>query len=161
MRKSTLAQLILATALASLGACSEPAVNSAAVDAPAAGSAVAALDVSQSIADPALAAQALLEAEIALGSAVKRMCSSVLVSGRTQAQVMSAELAGATFANMSFEFNDDIVSVSANGLTAQALFRPHLGCTLLKETSPEILRAQFNPALYPQKPDVAAAPWPL
>ncbi|MDP2282950.1 MAG: serine hydrolase [Pseudohongiella sp.] len=161
MRKSTLAQLILATALASLGACSEPAVNSAAVNAPTAGSAVAALDVSQSIADPALAAQALLEAEIALGSAVKRMCSSVLVSGRTQAQVMSAELAGATFANMSFEFNDDIVSVSANGLTAQALFRPHLGCTLLKETSPEILRAQFNPALYPQKPDVAAAPWPL
>jgi CubicO group peptidase (beta-lactamase class C family) len=159
---ATKAALVLAIALATLASCSEAPVITPAANAPAQDvSAVAALDVSEPVADAALNAQALMEAEIALGSAVKRLCSSVLVGARTQEQVLSAELANAAASGMTFTFNDDLVSGTANGLTVQALYRPHLGCTLLKDISPEILRAQFSAALYPQAPAPLAAPWPL
>ncbi|MDO8908276.1 MAG: serine hydrolase [Pseudohongiella sp.] len=161
---TTRSSIYLALTIAAIGlsACSGPSEDNAVVEpTDQQGSAVAALDDAMPAIDPALSAQALLEAEIALGSAVKRLCSSVLVGGLTGDQVLAAELASAAAANMEFTFAGDIVSGSANGLTVQALYRPMLGCTLLKNTSPEILRAQFNPALFPAKPELPDAPWPL
>lgn len=101
------------------------------------------------------------EIEIALGSAVKRLCSSVLVSGRSQQHVMSTELDNPALAAMSFTIADNIVSGSNGEQTVEALFRPHLGCTLIKNTSAQSLQVQFDPSQYPQPSLTSEAPWPL
>ena len=101
------------------------------------------------------------EIEIALGSAVKRLCSSVLVSGRSQQHVMSTELSSPALASMNFSIADNIVSGSNGEQTVQALFRPHLGCTLIKNTSAASLQVQFDPAKYPLPALSSEAPWPL
>ena len=106
------------------------------------------------------AAMAALESEILLGSAVTRLCSSVLVSGRTQQHVMANELNNPALAQVTFSFDGDRVSASGYGQTVSALYREQLGCTLLKNTSADVLRAQFNPALFPAKPVLPDAEWP-
>jgi CubicO group peptidase (beta-lactamase class C family) len=115
--------------------------------------------------DPAAMAEAALAAEIILGRNVKRLCSSVLVGDRTVDHVMANELSSAASSDIEFSFDGDIVSgaMAVNGttMTAQALYRDQLGCTLLKNVSPISLRAQFDPELYPAKPDVADQPWPM
>lgn len=141
--------------LATLGACTEsvePTVQPSAV-----------ADLQASVAeavDPVTAAQSQLDTEIALGSAVKRLCSSVRVSGRTVDHVRAHELDNPALAEATFNFQDDVVSGTLNGMTVEALYRPHLGCTLLKNTSPQVLRAQFKPELYPVA-TVSEQPWPL
>jgi len=101
------------------------------------------------------------EIEIALGSAVKRLCSSVLVSGRSQQHVMSTELSSPALAGMSFTISDNIVSGSSGEQTVQALFRPHLGCTLIKNTSAQSLMVQFDATKYPLSTLSSEARWPL
>lgn len=152
--------ILLMAAMGLLMACSEQAGDS---QASLTESAVAALTeaTETSMADPQADALAALETEIALGSAVKRLCSSVLVSGRSVDHVMAYELNNPALAAMSFSFENDLVIGSAAGQTVQALYRPHLGCTLLKDVSPQSLRAQFNPALFPARPDVPDEPWPM
>jgi CubicO group peptidase (beta-lactamase class C family) len=103
---------------------------------------------------------AALEAEILLGSAVKRLCSSVLVSGRTQQHVMANELNNPALAQVAFSFDDGLVTASGFGQTVSALYRQQLGCTLLKNTSADVLRAQFDPAMFPDKPVLPDAEWP-
>lgn len=99
--------------------------------------------------------------EITLGSAVKRLCSSVLVSGRTIEHVMANELDNPALEAVEFSFNEDLVTASGSGQTVSALYREHLGCTLVKDTTPEALRAQFDPDAYPAKPAPTDQEWPL
>lgn len=146
--------------MTTLVACSEPAPSDVA-DSENSTSAVASLAETIEAPDPMLTEQARLDTEIALGSAVKRLCSSVLVGGRTVDHVMANELNNPALATAEFTFVDDIVSAQMNGMTVEALYRPLMGCTLLKNTSPQILRAQFNPDLFPPKPELPDAPWPL
>lgn len=165
MKHSRIFALSLSAGLAGLiAACSEP-------EAPAQ-SATPAMDaMTEQVAEQEAAvspdemAQAALAAEIALGSAVKRLCSSVLVGGRTVDHVMSRELNNPALSTADFSFDDDIVSgaMAVNGgtMTVRALYRDQIGCTLLKDVSPISLRAQFDPALYPTKPDVDNQPWPI
>lgn len=157
--------IALMAAMGLLMACSEQASEPAANlgTANTNGSAVTALseETAASVADPQAEALAVLETEIALGSAVKRLCSSVLVSGRSVDHVMANELNNPALSAMSFSFEDDLVIGSGAGQTVQALYRPHLGCTLLKDVSPQSLRAQFNPDLFPARPQLPDAPWPL
>ena len=119
----------------------------------------------ESAPDPQQLADQARAVEIALGSAVKRLCSSVLVGGRTVDHVMANELNSPALSTADFSFEDDIVSgaMAVNGgtMTVRALYRDQLGCTLLKDVSPISLRAQFDPGLYPAKPDVADQPWPI
>jgi len=154
--------LIIAFSL--LAACSEPDVP-AQTDATAmeGESAVQALRESAAEVqpDPLDIAQDALNVEISLGSAVKRLCSSVLVGGRSVDHVMGNELNNPALADMEFSITGDIVTGTGAGQTVQALYREHMGCTLLKETSVEILRAQFDPALYPVKPEIPDALWPI
>ncbi|MDH7944408.1 serine hydrolase [Pseudohongiella sp. SYSU M77423] len=112
---------------------------------------------------PQMAAQEALNVEISLGSAVKRLCSSVLVGGRAIEHVMAQELSNASAAGVDFTFSidGDLVTGAGAGQTVQALYREHLGCTLVKNTSVEVLQAQFDPALYPEKPAASDAEWPL
>ncbi len=142
--------------LATLGACSEPVEQTADTSAVAELEATAAAQV-----DPVLDEQSRLNTEITLGSAVKRLCSSVLVSGRTEDHVRAHELGNPALADASFRFQDDVVSGTLNGMTVEALYRPHLGCTLLKDTSPQVLRAQFKAELYPVAAASSDQPWPL
>lgn len=150
----------LPLAMATLVACSEP-TPPVVSDAEDSATAVEALAEVPATPDPQLAERTRLDTEIALGSAVKRLCSSVLVGGRSVDHVMANELSSPALAEAEFTFSDDIVSADMNGMTVQALHRPLMGCTLLKNTSPEILRAQFKPELYPARPELPDAPWPI
>lgn len=141
--------------LATLGACSESTEQLTDTSAVAELEATAAAQV-----DPVLSEQDRLNTEITLGSAVKRLCSSVLVSGRTVDHVRAHEVSNPALSDASFSFQDDVVSGTLNGMTVEALYRPHLGCTLLKNTSPQVLRAQFNAELYPVT-TASEQPWPL
>lgn len=112
---------------------------------------------------PAVDATQALETEIALGSAVKRLCSSVLVSGRNQEHVLGRELNAAVASGLAFSIDGDIVTgTSADAdMQVQALYRPYLGCTLIKNASVEGLRLQFDPSRYPvPAPLPADRPWP-
>ncbi|MEX1198914.1 MAG: serine hydrolase [Pseudohongiellaceae bacterium] len=131
----SLRQLSLLSLSVGLIACSEPATNTSDADA--------------------------LNAEIALGSAVKRLCSSVLVSGRSTDHVMANELSGPGLEGVNFRIEDDLVTGEGMGHVVRALYREHLGCTLVKETSPEALRQQFDAAGYPDAPAAPDAQWPL
>ena len=157
---NSLTHASLALAITSIVACSEPAPVISPDTAPGQ-SAVAALAETTTAVDNGQSERAQLDTEIALGSAVKRLCSSVLVGGRAVDHVMANELNNPALASAQFTFTDDIVSAEMNGMTVQALHRPLMGCTLLKNTSPEILRAQFKAELFPAKPQLADAPWPI
>ncbi|MBC53501.1 MAG: serine hydrolase [Gammaproteobacteria bacterium] len=165
MNYSRLLTLSLTAGLAGvIAACSEP--EAPVPTSPSAMQAMAEQVADQEAAPDAEAlAQAALAAEIALGSAVKRLCSSVLVGGRTVAHVMSRELNSDALSAADFTFEDDIVTgamaVNGDTMTVRALYRDQLGCTLLKDVSPISLRAQFDPALYPARPDVDDQPWPI
>lgn len=165
MTHSRFLALSLTASLAGfIAACSEP-------EAPAPTSPSAMDNMAEQVAeqeaapDPEEMAQAALAAEIALGSAVKRLCSSVLVGGRTVDHVMANELGSPALSTADFTFDDDIVTgamaVNGDTMTVSALYRDQIGCTLLKDVSAISLRAQFDPALYPAKPDVADQPWPI
>lgn len=165
MTHSRFLALSLTASLAGfIAACSEP-------EAPTPTSPSATDNMAEQVADqeaapdPEERAQAALAAEIALGSAVKRLCSSVLVGGRTVDHVMANELGSPVLSTADFTFDDDIVTgaMAFNGgtMTVRALYRDQIGCTLLKDVSPISLRAQFDPALYPAKPDVDDQPWPI
>ncbi|ALO47552.1 serine hydrolase domain-containing protein [Pseudohongiella spirulinae] len=106
-------------------------------------------------------AASTLETEILLGSAVKRLCSSVLVSGRTQQHVMENELNNPALAQVTFTFDNDLVTAIGGDQSVSALYRDQIGCTLLKNTSADVLRAQFNPDLFPARPVLPDAEWPL
>lgn len=157
-------QLTLMSLFATLFACSDASDQPGQV-----GSADVAIrsNLAAQAPDPAeLRAQArdeaatALETEILLGSAVKRLCSSVLVSGRTQQHVMENELSNPALAQVQFSFEDDLVTATGAGQTVSALFRDQLGCTLLKNTSADVLRAQFNPDRFPDKPVLPDTEWP-
>ncbi|MEX0741026.1 MAG: serine hydrolase [Pseudohongiella sp.] len=163
MKHARFFALTLTASLAGfIAACSEPeapvSTSTSAVDA-------MAENAAEQAADPQAMADAALATEIALGSAVKRLCSSVLVGNRTVDHVMANELNNPALSEADFNFDDDIVTgaMAVNGgtMTVRALYREHLGCTLLKDVSPISLRAQFDPELYPAKPDVAGEPWPI
>jgi CubicO group peptidase (beta-lactamase class C family) len=77
--------------------------------------------------------QAALNLEIALGSAAKRLCSSVFISGREQQHVIAEELERADFAIVDFAVDRATVIASAGGMQAKAVYRGPLGCTLLKD----------------------------
>ena len=79
--------------------------------------------------------------EITLGSAVKRLCSSVLVGGRSIEHVMAYELGNPALEAVDFSFDDDLVTATGMGQTVSALYREQLGCTLVKDSTPEQLRA--------------------
>lgn len=166
MKRNRLVALSLTASLAGfIAACSEPD-DAPAQNTPTAVEAMAER-VAEQEAEPDLheLAQLSLAAEIALGSAVKRLCSSVLVGGRTVDHVMANELNNVALSEAEFSFDDDIVSgaIPVNGgtMTVSALYRDQIGCTLLKDVSPISLRAQFDSALYPPRPDVADEPWPI
>ncbi|MDT8428885.1 MAG: serine hydrolase [Pseudomonadales bacterium] len=104
-----------------------------------------------------------LETEIALGSAVKRLCSSVLVSGRSQQHVMARELSSAVASGLEFSIDGDLVTGHSADpdMQVQALYRPYLGCTLIKNTSVEALRLQYALSDYPQPaPPALDKLWP-
>ena len=73
--------------------------------------------------DPEAAARDALNTEIALASAVKRLCSSVLVSGRTVDHVMANELNNPALEAVDFSFDGDLVTASGSGQTRSALYR--------------------------------------
>ena len=139
--------------IAGLTACSEPASDS---EPPAA---------QQNTVETAPAAQvdaaAARNIEITLGSAVKRLCSSVLIGDRSINHVMAHELSNPALQEVDFSFAGDLVTASGMGQTVSALYREELGCTLVKDTTVEALRAQFDADAYPARPGVTDAEWPL
>jgi CubicO group peptidase (beta-lactamase class C family) len=101
---------------------------------------------------------------INLAAAAKRLCSSVFVSGRSLEHVRSEELANAASTGLHLDVDDDPAraTVTARSESAIAVFRPHLGCTLLRELTARELLAQFDASAYPEvvipEPEL---PWPL
>jgi len=106
------------------------------------------------------ASQARLNLEITLGSASKRLCSSLFVSGRSEANIMAEELSSPALAAVEFSILEDRVISSLSGMSVTALFRPMLGCTLVKDDSVTGLLTAVNsdrlvkPIAYPD------AQWP-
>jgi CubicO group peptidase (beta-lactamase class C family) len=105
--------------------------------------------------------QAIMEKEIIMGSAAKRLGSSVRVSGRSLEHVMAEELNNPALAGLDFKIIGDGVTVSSAGLSVQALHRPYVGCTLLKKRSAEALRAEFDPMKFPVPSSPRNAVWPI
>jgi CubicO group peptidase (beta-lactamase class C family) len=101
-----------------------------------------------------------LDLEITLSSATKRLCSSVLVSGRTQEEVMSEELANPAPGEVDFLIQEDTVSGTARGMTVTALYRPLLGCTLVKDGSVDALRSSVALDRLTAPVPLADADWP-
>ncbi|MCI5105888.1 MAG: beta-lactamase family protein [Pseudomonadales bacterium] len=139
--------------LAGLTACSEPASEP---EPPAA---------QQSAVETAPAAQVdaaeVRNIEITLGSAVKRLCSSVLIGQRSIDHVMAHELSNPVLQEVSFSFEGDLVTAEGMGQTVSALYREELGCTLVKDRTEEQLRAQFDAQAYPARVAVSDGEWPL
>jgi CubicO group peptidase (beta-lactamase class C family) len=77
-----------------------------------------------------------LNLEIALGSAAKRLCSSVFVSGRSRDHVLAEELEREDFRGIEFDLDHSSVTASAGGMQVKVLHRGPLGCTLLKGDTP-------------------------
>jgi CubicO group peptidase (beta-lactamase class C family) len=144
--------LSLPLTVAGLIACSEPASESEQPPLPQAAPGTAAGP------EAAAAAQNL---EITLSRAAKRLCSSVLVGGRSVDHVLANELADPALAAVDFSFADDLVTATGMGQTVSALYREHLGCTLVKDTTAEALRAQFDVNAYPAGSALPDAEWPL
>lgn len=145
--------LMALTIITGFSACSEPATEpeqsappQAAVETP-----------TETQADTA-AAQNI---EITLGSAVKRLCSSVLVGDRSIDHVMAQELSNPALEEVDFSFDGDLVTASGMGQSVSALYRGALGCTLVKDTTVEQLQGQFDASAYPERPAPSDAEWPL
>lgn len=129
--------------LSALSACSEPASDP---DQPATREIAP-----EALAEPEVDAVAR-NIEITLGSAVKRLCSSVLVGGRSIDHVMANELANPVLEEVDFSFDNDLVTATGMDQSVSALYRKELGCTLVKDTTVEQLRAQFDANTYPYRP---------
>lgn len=150
-------RVMAAAALALLCGCAEP-------DAPAGPAATPPAD------DPGTGRQTPLvnpfdgeQLALALASSAKRLCSSVFLSGRSVDEVLATELADSARQGLHFELGDDPPAVvgSAAGESALAVFRPHLGCTLVDPVDVDDLLGQLDPAAYPaiDAPD-PGEPWP-
>lgn len=83
--------------------------------------------------EPPSDAQERLNLEVTLGSATKRLCSSVFVSGRDQQHVIAEELERDDFAAIEFNIDSSTVVARLGATQAKALYRGPLGCTLLKD----------------------------
>ncbi|MCW8193830.1 serine hydrolase [Proteobacteria bacterium 005FR1] len=101
--------------------------------------------------------QQKLNLEIALGSAAKRVCSSVFVSGRSVEHVRAEELERPDFAAIKFEVDSARVLASAGGMQVEAIYRDPLGCTLLKKDTP---RVAIDLDKISPLPDYEDAEWP-
>ena len=84
--------------------------------------------------------------EIALGSAAKRLCSSVFISGRSKNHVLQEELSNPALADATYALSGDLVQIELAGLSALALHRPYVGCTLIRNLDPDALREQLDTA---------------
>lgn len=84
------------------------------------------------------------DTRITLGSAAKRLCSSVFISGREQSGVMAEELNNPVLQDVEFSIDTDTVTARIDDQFVQALFRPRIGCTLLNDRSISELRSAFN-----------------
>ncbi len=144
--------LVLLTTIIGLVACSEPVTES---------QQPAATQVAESETAPQADAAVTQNNEITLGSAVKRLCSSVLVGERSVEHVMANELSNPALQEVDFSFNDDLVTATGLGQTVSAIYRGELGCTLVKDTTAETLRTQFDSDAYPVRPASSDAEWPL
>jgi CubicO group peptidase (beta-lactamase class C family) len=103
------------------------------------------------------------QVRIGLASSAMRLCSAVFVSGRTPEHVFAEELEAAAAQGLSFSFgrDPDTVVASAAGETVTVLHRPHLGCTLVQNTTVEALLSQYDAATFPRVVERdAGAPWP-
>ncbi len=105
--------------------------------------------------------QTLLNLRINLGSSAKRLCSSVLVSGRSVNDVMNDELNNPALSDVEFVISDAGVTASVTGNSAQAIYRPGIGCTLLVDENADTLMAAFDPARLIQPAAAGDAEWPL
>lgn len=145
--------IVLLLALTGLIACSEPATDSAQP-------AVRQLATADP-ANPQVDVAAALNVEITLGSAVKRLCSSVLVGNRPVEHVMAHELSNPALEEVDFNIDGDLVTATGMGQTVNALYREGLGCTLVKDTTVEQLRTQFDLAANTDRTSSSGAEWPL
>ncbi len=151
-KKTSLFPLLLGAFLVS--ACSESELQTADIHTPEVQSEVA-------VENTVMTEQQALETEIALGSATKRLCSSVLVSGRTSEHVMAEELNNPALAAVTFSIDGDLVTSSQDGLTIQALYRPYIGCTLIKDKDAGTLRAEFDANRFAAPPASPDEHWPV
>lgn len=87
--------------------------------------------------------QARLNMEIALASSAKRLCSSMFVSGRSQAHVLAEELNNPALAGVEYEVGEDQITARAGDMRETAIYRGPLGCTLLKFKTAEALRGEL------------------
>lgn len=103
-----------------------------------------------------------LQVEILLGASAKRLCSSIFVSGRDQAEVLGSELNDSNTAQMMIDVDRDagVVETRILGQVTNVLHRPGLGCTLVKGTTIEALREQFDADAYPAVTTFESA-WPI
>lgn len=104
---------------------------------------------------------ALLDLEITLGSAVKRLCSSAHLSGRSVEHVFSEELNNPALARFTFDVQAERVTFRASDMTAEAIYRPGLGCTLIKDRSADELFAEFQPERLARPAAPGDAEWPI
>jgi len=106
-------------------------------------------------------------ARIGAGYTAQKLCSGVLVSGRTAADVMDENLAGSGLQVLQLYAADidheaEEVTASLFGLVQEtAIHREGFGCTLLHGQSAERLRAQTAGVLSKQPPLDVYAEWPV
>ncbi len=94
--------------------------------------------------EPVASAEMTPETRIMLGSAAKRLCSSVFVSGRNREDVMAEELANPDLDAVEFLIETDTATARLDDRFVQALFRPRIGCTLINDRSVRELRAEYD-----------------
>lgn len=115
---------------------------------------------SDTVAVEAAASQERLNLEITLGSATKRLCSSLFVSERSVANIMAEELSSPALAEIEFAILDDRVIGSSSSMSVTALFRPMLGCTLVKDASVAELLAAVDSGRLVQPVAYPDGQWP-
>jgi CubicO group peptidase (beta-lactamase class C family) len=113
-----------------------------------------------------LLARAYSAARLGAGYMAQKLCSGVLVSGRTAEDVMAENLTGSGLEILrlySANIDPDAEQVTASlyGLVVEtAIYRAGFGCTLLHGESAENLRAQTAGLLRKQPPVDSDAEWP-
>ncbi len=106
-------------------------------------------------------------ARVGAGYMAQKLCSGVLVSGRTAADVLEENLAGSGLEVLQFYAEDidheaEQVTASLFGLVQEtAIHREGFGCTLLHGQSAAKLRAQTAGVLSKQLPADVYAEWPV
>lgn len=73
----------------------------------------------------------------------------------------SVESATPALDSVNFRIDGDVVSGEGMGQSVRALYREHLGCTLVKDTTVDALQAQYDPDAFPAAPAPSEAEWPL